>query len=150
MSATMSLQRLGGNQAVQRLTDDGGVSAVLRSSGRPLEPSIRADMEQRMGADLSDVRIHDDSAARRSAAAIGSRAYTSSSHVVLGDGGTDRHTLAHELTHVLQQRQGPVPGTDAGNGLSISDPGDHLERAAEANAHRVMFPASRNSQTPTQ
>lgn len=134
----MSLQRLAGNQAVQRLADDGGVSAVLRSSGRPLETTVRADMEQRLGADFSDVRVHDDSAARKSAAAIGSRAYTSSSHVVLGDGGADRHTLAHELTHVLQQRQGPVPGTDTGSGLRISDPGDHMEKAAEANAHRVM------------
>lgn len=138
LAAMLSLQRLIGNQAVQRLADDGGVSAVLRSSGRPMEPAVRADMEQRLAADFSGVRIHDDNAARRSAAAIGFRAYASFSHVVLGDGGSDRHTLAHELTHVLQQRQGPVPGTDAGNGLRISDPGDHLERAAEANARRVL------------
>ncbi|MFJ2783815.1 MULTISPECIES: DUF4157 domain-containing protein [unclassified Streptomyces] len=26
------------------------------------------------------------------------------------EGGGDRHTLAHELTHVSQQRQGPVAG----------------------------------------
>ncbi|CAL9423474.1 hypothetical protein SUDANB120_01896 [Streptomyces sp. enrichment culture] len=114
------------------------VHDVLRSAGRPLEAGVRADMEARLGADFGDVRIHDDSAARRSAAEIGARAYTSGSHVVIGDGGADRHTLAHELTHVIQQRQGPVAGTDNGAGLSISDPGDRFEREAEANAVRAM------------
>ncbi|GAA1569887.1 eCIS core domain-containing protein [Streptomyces globosus] len=114
------------------------VHDVLRSAGRPLEAGLRADMEARLGADFGDVRIHDDSAARRSAAEIGARAYTSGSHVVIGDGGADRHTLAHELTHVIQQRRGPVAGTDNGAGLSISDPGDRFEREAEANAVRAM------------
>jgi hypothetical protein len=57
---------------------------------------------------------------------------------VVGDGGADKHTLAHELTHVIQQSQGPVSGADNGAGLSISDPGDRYEREAEANATRVM------------
>jgi hypothetical protein len=95
-------------------------------------------MEARLGADFSDVRIHDGSAASVSAAEIGARAYTVGNHVVIGDGGGDKNTLAHELTHVIQQRQGPVSGTDHGNGLSISDPGDRYEREAEANARRVM------------
>lgn len=95
-------------------------------------------MEARLGADFSDVRIHDDSAARSSAAEIGARAYTSGSHVVIGDGGGDKHTLAHELTHVIQQRQGPVAATDNGSGLRVSDPSDRFEREAEANATRVM------------
>ena len=63
---------------------------------------------------LPDVRIHDDSAARASTAEVGARSYTSGNHVVIGDGGTDRHTLAHELTHIIQQHQGPVAGTDNG------------------------------------
>ncbi|MFI1195301.1 DUF4157 domain-containing protein [Micromonospora sp. NPDC020750] len=114
------------------------VASVLGSGGRPLDAATRGDMEARLGSDFSDVRIHDDSAARASAAGIGARAYTSGSHVVLGDGGTDRHTLAHELTHVIQQRLGPVAGTDNGAGLRISDPGDRFEREAEANAARVL------------
>jgi hypothetical protein len=57
---------------------------------------------------------------------------------VVGSGGLDRHTLARELTHVAQQRQGPVAGTDAGNGYALSHPGDRFEREAEANAHRVL------------
>ncbi|WP_435847162.1 eCIS core domain-containing protein [Streptomyces chrestomyceticus] len=98
-------------------------------------------MEARLGADFSDVRVHRDAAARRSAGGIGARAYTSGNHVVLGEGGGDQHTLAHELTHVIQQRQGPVAGTDNGTGLRVSDPGDRFEREAEENATRVMAQA---------
>ncbi|TMR04174.1 DUF4157 domain-containing protein [Actinomadura soli] len=124
----------GHGPAVQR----SAVHDVLRSSGRPLDDPLRADMEQRLGADFSDVRIHDDAVAQRSAAEIGARAYTSGTHVVVGEGGADEHTLAHELTHVIQQRSGPVEGTDNGQGLSVSDPGDRFEREAEATARRVM------------
>lgn len=120
--------------AVQRSS----VPDVLRSAGRPLEGAVRADMEARLGADFSDVRLHTGPAAQHSAAEIGARAYTSGSHVVIGAGGADRHTLAHELTHVIQQRQGPVAGTDNGSGLSVSDPADRFERAAEENARRVL------------
>ncbi|WP_374106218.1 DUF4157 domain-containing protein [Kitasatospora sp. RG8] len=117
---------------------------VLRGAGRPLEGSVRAEMEGRLGADFSDVRLHTGPAAQRSAAEIGARAYTSGSDVVIGNGGGDKHTLAHELTHVIQQRKGAVAGTDRGDGLRVSDPGDAFEREAEANARRVMArPAGR-------
>ncbi|GGZ29234.1 eCIS core domain-containing protein [Streptomyces poonensis] len=114
------------------------VHDVLRSAGRPLAGPLRTEMESRFGTDFSGVRLHTGAVAARSARAIGARAYTSGSHVVLGDGGGDKHTLAHELTHVVQQRQGPVAGTDHGNGLRVSDPSDRFEREAEANAHRIM------------
>lgn len=119
---------------VQRST----VSNVLRRGGRPLDDDTRHEMESRLGADFSDVRVHSDSAARASAAELGARAYTSGSHVVIGAGGGDKHTLAHELTHVIQQRNGPVSGSDTGQGFAVSDPGDRFERAAEANAQKVM------------
>ncbi|MFI7504017.1 DUF4157 domain-containing protein [Streptomyces sp. NPDC049687] len=120
---------------VQRATD---VDAVLSSPGRPLAGPLRQEMEARLDADFSDVRVHDDTTARQSAAQLGARAYTSGSHVVIGEGGGDKHTLAHELTHVIQQRSGPVAGADTGDGLRVSDPGDSFERAAETNAARVM------------
>ncbi|MFF8642179.1 DUF4157 domain-containing protein [Streptomyces sp. NPDC015345] len=126
------------------------VHDVLRGAGKPLDDAVRTDMESRLGADFSDVRVHDDAAARASAAEVGARAYTSGSHVVIGAGGADPHTLAHELTHVIQQRQGPVAGTDNGAGLKVSDPSDRFEREAEANARRVMTGAAapRTEQTP--
>ncbi|GAA1985034.1 DUF4157 domain-containing protein [Kitasatospora viridis] len=111
---------------------------VLAGAGQPLAGPLRTEMESRLGADFSDVRLHTGGTAQRSAAELGARAYTSGNHVVLGAGGADKHTLAHELTHVIQQRRGPVAGADNGQGLAVSDPGDRFERAAEANAHRVM------------
>ncbi|WP_231336012.1 DUF4157 domain-containing protein [Actinomadura graeca] len=128
------LREAGTRDAVQRST----VHDVLRSGGRPLDDATRTDMEARLGADFSDVRVHTGAAATASAAGLGARAYTSGDHVVLGAGGGDRLTLAHELTHVIQQRQGPVAGTDTGSGLRVSDPGDRFEREAEATARRVM------------
>ncbi|MFE9404832.1 DUF4157 domain-containing protein [Streptomyces sp. NPDC006530] len=107
-------------------------------------------MESRLGADFSDVRIHNDVAAKASAAEVGAHAYTSGNHVVIGDGGSDKHTLAHELTHVIQQRQGPVAGMDNGAGLSISDPNDRFEREAEANARRALSGAAPAAQAAAQ
>ncbi|EFG04690.1 Hypothetical protein SCLAV_p1204 (plasmid) [Streptomyces clavuligerus] len=127
---------------VQRSTAEpvqrSAVHDVLRTPGQPLDTTTRTEMEARLGADFSDVRVHRDTAAQASAAEVNARAYTSGSHVVLGGGGTDKHTLAHELTHVIQQRQGPVAGTENGSGLRVSDPSDRFEREAEANAARVM------------
>lgn len=150
-AAVMALQRTAGNAAVvamlQRQADedrqapvaDPGAECrqVLSTPGRPMPDALRTEMEARLGADFSDVRLHTDTVAQRSAEGVGARAYTSRNHVV-GAAGMDKHTLAHELTHVEQQRRGPVAGTDQGNGLRLSDPSDRFEQEAEANAHRVM------------
>lgn len=127
-----------GHQDAQRQMQRSAVHNVLRAGGRPLDVATRTDMEARFGADFSDVRIHTDASAKKSAAEVGARAYTSGNHIVIGDGGSDKHTLAHELAHIIQQRQGPVAGTDDGTGLKVSDPSDRFERAAVANATRAM------------
>ncbi|MFJ4696085.1 DUF4765 family protein [Streptomyces sp. NPDC088766] len=123
-----------GHRPVQR----SAAEEVLRSAGRPLESGKRREMEARLGADFSDVKVHTDAVAQRSTADLGARAWTSGNHVVIGKDGGDDHTLAHELTHVIQQRSGPVAGTVGGDGLKVSDPSDRFEKAAEANASRVM------------
>ncbi len=56
-----------------------------------------------------------------------------------------QHVLAHELTHVVQQRHGPVSGTPTGDGIALSDPSDSFERAAEANADRILSGAPSNT-----
>ncbi|MFI0895167.1 DUF4157 domain-containing protein [Streptomyces sp. NPDC020983] len=158
LQSVRGLQRAIGNAAVVRLLGRQGqagpsvqrsaVHQVLRSPGRPLAEDVRAEMEARMGADFSGVRIHEGAAAARSAAEISARAYTSGEHIVLGRDGGDKHTLAHELTHVIQQRSGPVAGTDHGDGLAVSDPSDRFERAAEANAGRVLSRAMARTGRP--
>jgi hypothetical protein len=101
-------------------------------------------MEARLGADFSDVRLHTDAAGHTAAESVQAEAFTSGSHIAFRRGGFNpataagKHTLAHELTHVVQQRSGPVAGTDVGGGLRVSDPSDAFERQAEANATRAM------------
>jgi hypothetical protein len=85
-------------------------------------------MEKRLEADFSRVRVYVGDAARASAAGIGARAYTVGEQMVIGDGGADRQTLAHELGHVPQQRGGVATAAS----FTISDPSDGYERAAEA------------------
>lgn len=142
----VGLQRLAGNAGVSAAMEEerSPVHDVISSSGRPLEEPVRADMEARLGHDFSDVRVHDDGAAHASAASVNAHAYTVGSHVVFQRDAYDpssaagQQTLAHELTHVVQQRSGPVDGTSAGGGIAVSDPGDRYEREAAATAERVM------------
>jgi hypothetical protein len=100
-------------------------------------------MESAFGEDFGDVRVHTGDDASASAQRLGARAYTVGDDVVFGTGAyepgseTGRHTLAHELTHVVQQRSGPVDGEETGTGVKVSDPGDRFERAAEETATRV-------------
>ncbi|WP_069767391.1 DUF4157 domain-containing protein [Streptomyces sp. LUP30] len=127
-----------GTEAEAAPVQRSAVHDVLRAPGRPLAEPVRTEMESRLGEDFRAVRVHDDAPAARSAAEIGARAYTSGDHVVLGRGGSDDHTLAHELTHVIQQRRGPVAGTEIGSGLRVSSPSDRFEREAEANAAEAL------------
>ena len=79
-----------------------------------------------------------------SARAVNALAYTVGSNVVFGAGqyapasSSGRQLLAHELTHVVQQRSGPVDGTPTGGGVNLSDPNDRFEQAAEANAASIV------------
>ncbi|MFH8557828.1 DUF4157 domain-containing protein [Streptomyces celluloflavus] len=154
-----TLQRAAGNAAVTRMlqlareqhgpgcghpqpgpppVQRSAVHEVLSRPGQPMDASLKGEMEARLGADFSDVRLHTGDAARASATEVGARAYTSGHHVVIGEGGADKHTLAHELVHVIQQRQGPVAGTETADGLQVSDPSDRFEREAEAVASQAL------------
>jgi hypothetical protein len=65
-----------------------------------------------MDFDFSKVQVHADGEVADSAAEIGARAYTVSDHIVMSPDLYRPHTpagralLAHELTHVMQQRHG--------------------------------------------
>jgi hypothetical protein len=142
----LGLQRVAGNSGVTSMLEEerSPVHDVISSTGRPLDSEVRTDMEQRLGHDFGDVRIHDDTAAATSAQAVNAHAYTVGSNIVFQrdryDPGSSegRTTLAHELTHVVQQRSGPVDGTSAPGGIKVSDPSDRFEREAAANAERAM------------
>jgi hypothetical protein len=92
--------------------DSGVASQInsLRGGGRPLSNSTRRLFEPRFGHDFADVRIHDDSRAATLARTVGARAFTLGTDVVFAPGeyppevSAGRRILAHELTHVVQQR----------------------------------------------
>jgi hypothetical protein len=139
---------LGGEESAEEKAEPSPVHDVIASSGSPLDRDVREDMEARLGHDFSDVRVHTDGAAESSAKAVGANAYTVGSHIAFQrsayEPGSDagRTTLAHELTHVVQQRNGPVDGTPAAGGISVSDPGDRFEReAADTAEHAMAQPA---------
>jgi hypothetical protein len=152
-----------GMRAIQRAVGNSAVSAMLQresaeeepsrspvhdvvssGGGEALSPDTQAEMEARLGADFSDVRVHTGAAAHDSARDVGARAYTVGNNVVFQRDAYDpsshegRTTLAHELTHVIQQRNGPVEGTEAPGGIRVSDPSDRFEREAVARAEQVM------------
>ena len=81
----------------------------LNNNGQPLPSQVRNFYEPRFGADFSQVRIHTDAAAAKSAQSINALAYTSGSNIVFNEQQYSPHTdsgkrlLGHELTHVAQQ-----------------------------------------------
>lgn len=127
----LDLQRHAGNQAVATL--------LSNDPGEPLDPSTRTDMESNLGAPLSDVRIHTSRAAAESARTLDAAAYAAGNHVVfdsaeyrpMEDAG--RWVLAHELTHVLQQRHA--------NRIASPDTVGRPHDAFEQNADRVATAA---------
>src|SRR5437879_1248547 len=111
-----------GKKRPQRRTRDPGIETrkpndvprsvheVLRSAGQPLDLTTRAFMEPRFEHDFSQVRVHADAKAAQSARSLNALAYTVGHDVVFDAGqyaprtSEGRRLLAHELTHVVQQR----------------------------------------------
>ncbi len=81
-----------------------------RSGGSALDAGVRADLEARVGVDLSSTRIHHDRGTAAFAAGIGARAFTLGNDIGFAagayqPGSSEGHALlAHEATHVAQQR----------------------------------------------
>lgn len=154
-ASLVHLQRTAGNAGVAQLLQDEreGITRAT-SHGQPLDAGLRVQMEQSIGADFSSVRVHTGSEADASAKQLGAHAYTVGDDIVFASGryepGSEsgQRTLAHELAHVVQQRSGPVEGTPTAGGVQVSDPGDRFERAAEANADRVMSQRTAEAAAP--
>jgi hypothetical protein len=109
----------------------------LQHGGQPLAESERAFVEPRFGYDFSGVRIHTDEQAAEMARSVNARAFTVGQDVVFGSGqyqprsSEGQRLLAHELTHVVQQRHG---GTYPPAPLHNSN----LEREADRAASTFM------------
>ena len=114
------------------------VHDVLRSRGRRLDPQLQSTVEAGMNAapgSLNHAEVIDGPKGVAAARDVGATAFTSQNKIV-GD-ISDRETAIHEAIHVLQQSRGPVSGTDRGDGIAVSDPGDRFEREAATEARRI-------------
>lgn len=137
-----------GNRQVQRLVSqaqrsasagpDGGplesdlISRIQseRSSGQPMDTTVRRDIEGTLGQDLSAVRVHSGSASADLSSEMGAKAFTTGRDIFLGEGASasDRSLMTHEATHTIQQ------GMSEAAPSSIGAADTAHEHAAEHNA----------------
>ena len=113
--------------------------AARRGRGRPLDAVARDRMAPELGDPLADVRIHDDGEAAALATAVSAHAFTTGADIYFARGRYQPGTaegdrlLAHELSHVVQQRGAPTSGP-----LTVTDPDGALEHEAEASAREIV------------
>jgi hypothetical protein len=104
-------------------------NAPTRSAGEPLAGGERAQLEVGFQEDLADVRVHKDADAGQLAIGFGANALTVGRDIYFAPGAYSSALLAHEVTHVLQQRR--ATAVIAGENAA-------LESQAEAASTAVM------------
>jgi hypothetical protein len=126
------------------------ISQVLATPGAPLDGRTRHALEPLFGHEFSRVRIYADADAAKCAATLNARAFTVGESVVFASGAYAPDTkaglrlLAHELTHVAQNRQ----QSDGERSINARDL-FAAEREAERASARVAegLPAGRIRET---
>jgi hypothetical protein len=109
-----------------------------RGSGQELDKGARLQMELAFGTSFKGVRVHTDQESDTLNRALGARAFTTGQDIFFRQGEYDpgsmkgRALLAHELTHVVQQR-GHLQGK-----MAIGQPRDKYEQEADRVALEVM------------
>jgi hypothetical protein len=107
--------------------------AASRGRGRPLDNHVSNQISTSVGDPVGDVRVHTGDLPAALARAVSARAFTVGSDIFFGAGeyrpgtGAGDELITHEVAHVIQQRGAPNTGP-----LLVSQPGDALEREAEA------------------
>ncbi|MCA6362013.1 MAG: DUF4157 domain-containing protein, partial [Bacteroidetes bacterium] len=83
---------------------------LSKGEGEPLKSTTRAEMESKLNADLSEVRVHTGADAAAMSAEINARAFTHGKDVYLGNGESaeNKELMAHELWHVKQSNGGEI------------------------------------------
>ena len=85
-----------------------------KGGGSSLDKVFREKVEPEMGADFSDVKVHTDSEADKLSKAIQAKAFTTGKDIFFRQGEYEpgskngQELLAHELTHVVQQKSSLV------------------------------------------
>jgi hypothetical protein len=119
------------------------VTTALTSNdnGQKLDHGSRGVMEKHLGHDLQDVAVHTDSRAADAAHQLQAQAFTVGRDIYFAAGNYQpdkaegQKLLAHELTHVVQQRSGATATTQ--HKLRVGPPDDVFEKEADAVAEKV-------------
>jgi hypothetical protein len=126
-------------RTTERTSEPSARPTLRPREGIALDPSLRAAMEHGFGHDFSAVRVHADEEAYAVTRAARARALTIGDDIAFGPAVTSptatargRHTLAHELAHVVQQSQGARGGPVTGSSGAA-------EREADDAASRVLL-----------
>ncbi len=111
-----------------------GKAADEGVEGEGEEIPHREEMEESFGQDFGDVRAHTGPKANKAAKGLGAHAYAVGNNVAFAGGGKPKKSLvAHELTHVVQQRAGGAkPQAKAGGAGEIDKSGEGEAEAVES------------------
>lgn len=119
------------------------------SSG--MDGTTLSNMSQSFGTDFSDVKVHRDS---QSAVDAGALAYTQGNDIHFAPGRYDpfsqsgRELLGHELTHVVQQREGRVQANNQVNGMPLNDDKGLEKEADEMGANAAQLKTANTNHIP--
>jgi hypothetical protein len=168
VASSTSVQRSTASQSAPEVGGEGGaVSGELENQirrakhgGSPISNQIRRKVEKETGDNYKDVRVHQDKSAQSINDSIGARAATLGKDIFLGRNQSphDIQLMAHELTHVTQQRgarglsalstavptiqRGPVDDDEKPTSLSDKE---YPELAGELTSHPLpKFPTTPN------
>jgi Domain of unknown function (DUF4157) len=112
--------------------------ARTRGSGTSVDREVRKRAAPMLGDSLDDVQVHTGATADALTNSVSARAFTTGTDIYFGPGeyrpGTSAgdELIAHELTHVAQQR-----GASTSGPLTVTEPGDALEAEADAAAREL-------------
>ncbi|MFF3790611.1 DUF4157 domain-containing protein [Streptomyces sp. NPDC001981] len=117
---------------------------IVSGAGQPLDPSVRRELEERLGHDFSRVRLHTDRDAGTLTELLGADAVAVGQDIFFREGayrpGTadGQRLLAHELLHTVQNPDG-LGALRAGRDLgAVSLPQQAMEREAESAAQALV------------
>ena len=139
----------GADTTITPVTEAGGAvppdsarSVLARPSqaGRALPEVVRADLEGRLGSDLSQVRVHTDPSALAAAEALDANAFTVGAHIYLG-GGADPESASGRRLLAARGRTRRTAGRHggaypAGTQNEESNPDRHEDHLLRRSRHR--------------
>jgi hypothetical protein len=112
---------------------DAAAAVRLARTGQRIELPHRAEVQAKLGHDLSALQVFTGAPAAKACQMIGAEAFTFGNTLVFADGSPPLATVLHEVTHALQQgghrMMGDAPVSDE---VKLSSAGDAAEHEATA------------------